>query len=99
MVNSDVEIQTNVFLTVKSVMLLLTVRMVLMSPCLVVRKSSLPMVASVVAKKLGCRLKIKLRRLKEGVKWPFCFTDSLLAKNPAGNHHFFSRSISPAAST
>lgn len=44
MVNSDVEIQTNVFLTVKSVMLLLTVRMVLMSPCLVVSNSSLPMV-------------------------------------------------------
>lgn len=44
MVNSDVEIQTNVFLTVKSVMLLLTVRMVLMSPCLVVSNSSLPIV-------------------------------------------------------
>ena len=55
--------------------------------------------SSVVAKKLGCRLKIKLRRLKEGVNWPLCFTDSSLAKNPAGNRHFFSRSISPAAGT
>ena len=39
---------------------------------------------SVVAKKLSCRLKIKLRRLKEGVKCPLCFTDSSPAKNPAG---------------
>ena len=54
---------------------------------------------SVVAKKLGCRLKIKLRRLKEGLKCPLCFTDSSPAKNPAGNLRFFSRWISPAAST
>ena len=44
---------------------------------------------SVVAKKLSCRLKIKLRRLKEGVKCPLCFTDSSPAKNPAGDRHFF----------
>ena len=31
---------------------------------------------SVVAKKLGCQLKIKLRQLKEGLKCPLCFTDS-----------------------
>ena len=35
---------------------------------------------SVVAKKLGCRLKIKLRRLKEGLKCQLCFTDSSPAK-------------------
>ena len=46
---------------------------------------------SVVAKKLGCRLKIKLRWLKEGLKCPLCFTDSSPAKNPAGNRRFFSR--------
>ena len=43
---------------------------------------------SVVAKKLGCRLKIKLRRLKEGLKCSLCFTDSSPAKNPAGNRRF-----------
>ena len=41
-------------------------------------------IISVVAKKLGCRLKIKLRRLKEGLKCLLCFTDSSPAKNPAG---------------
>ena len=46
---------------------------------------------SVVAKKLGCRLKIKFRRLKEELKCPLCFTDSSPAKNPAGNLRFFSR--------
>ena len=46
---------------------------------------------SVVAKKLGCRLKIKLRQLKELLKCLLCFTDSSLAKNPAGNRRFFSR--------
>ena len=46
---------------------------------------------SVVAKKLGCWLKIKLRRLKEGLKCPLCFTDSSPAKNPAGNRRFFSQ--------
>ena len=47
--------------------------------------------SSVVAKKLGCRLKIKMRRLKEGLKCPLFFTDSSLAKNPAGNRRFFNR--------
>ena len=37
-------------------------------------------VISVVAKKLSCQLKITLRRLKEGVKCPLCFTDSSSAK-------------------
>ena len=46
---------------------------------------------SVVAKKLGCRLKIKFRRLKEELNCPLCFTDSSPAKNPAGNLRFFSR--------
>ena len=46
---------------------------------------------SVVAKKLGCRLQINLRRLKEGLKCLLCFTDSSPAKNPAGNRRFFSR--------
>ena len=54
---------------------------------------------SVVAKKLGCRLKIKLRQLKEGLKCPLHFTDSSLAKKPAGNCRFFRRWISPAAVT
>ena len=53
--------------------------------------------SSVVAMKLGCRLKVKLRRLKEGVKCPLCSTDLSPAKNPAGNRHFFSRWISPAS--
>ena len=44
---------------------------------------------SVVAKKLGCWLKIKLRRLKEGLKCPLRFTDSSLAKNLAGKRRFF----------
>ena len=46
---------------------------------------------SVVAKKFGCRLKMKFRRLKEELKCPLCFTDSSPAKNPAGNLQFFSR--------
>ena len=46
---------------------------------------------SVVAKKLSCQLKIKLRWLKEGVKSPLCFTDSSRAKNPAGDRCFFSQ--------
>ena len=46
---------------------------------------------SVVAKKLGCRLKIKFRQLKEELNCPLCFTDSSLAKNPAGNLRFFSQ--------
>ena len=47
--------------------------------------------SSVVAKKLGCRLKIKFRRLKEGLKCPLYFTDASPSKNPAGNCCFFSR--------
>ena len=54
---------------------------------------------SVVAKKLGCRLKIKFRRLKEELNCPLSFTDSSPAKNPAGNLRFFSRWILPAAGT
>ena len=46
---------------------------------------------SVVAKKLGCQLKIKLKRLKKGVKCPLCFTDSSPAKNPADDCRFFSQ--------
>ena len=48
-------------------------------------------ICSVVAKKLGCRLKIKFRRLKEELNCPLCFTDSSSAKNPAGNLCFFSQ--------
>ena len=54
---------------------------------------------SVVAKKLGCRLKIKFRRLKEELSCLLCFTDSSPAKNPAGDLRFFSRWISPAVGT
>ena len=58
-------------------------------PTITVHK--IPGVLSVVAKKLGCRLKIKLRRLKEGLKYLLCFTDSSPGKNPAGNRRFFSQ--------
>ena len=53
------------------------------------KKLNVPL-CSVVAKKLGCRLKIKFRRLKEELNCPLCFPDSSPAKNPAGNLRFFS---------
>ena len=52
---------------------------------------------SVVAKKLGSRLKIKSRQLKEGskrfvllVEVPVVLYQAIIGKNPAGDRRFFS---------